>query len=123
MLGVAHDHRRTVELAGHHRPAVLLLDAHLPGGEPAETLTAVKAASPTTRVLLLAVALRSSKVAPAIWVGAAGMVAKGGSSRQLADAIRRVVDDKRGQSRGGLAAPTRPPPERGVTAGMGAVGT
>jgi len=96
VLGVAHDHRRAVELASHHRPAVLLLDAHLPGGEPAETLIAVKAASPTTSVLLLlAVALRSSKVAAAIGVGAAGVVTKDGSSRQLADAIRRVVDGKR----------------------------
>jgi two-component system, NarL family, nitrate/nitrite response regulator NarL len=106
VLGVAHDHRRAVELAGHHRPAVLLLDAYLPGGEPAETLTAVKAASPATRVLLLAVALRSSKVAAAIGVGAAGVVAKDGSSRQLADAVRRVVDGKR--VRVGAARPPRP---------------
>jgi DNA-binding NarL/FixJ family response regulator len=30
VVGVAHDGRRTVELAADHRPAVLLLDAHLP---------------------------------------------------------------------------------------------
>jgi hypothetical protein len=30
VLGVAHDHGRTVDLAGHHRPPVLLLDATCP---------------------------------------------------------------------------------------------
>jgi DNA-binding NarL/FixJ family response regulator len=93
VLGVAHDHRRTVELAGHYRPAVLR-DAHLPAASPTETPDRGQGRLADDRVLLLAVALRSSKVAPAIGVGAAGMVAKGGSSRQLADAIRRVVDKR-----------------------------
>jgi DNA-binding NarL/FixJ family response regulator len=121
VLGVAHDHRRAVELADHYRTAVLLLDAHLPGGEPAEALTAVKAASPTTRVLLLAVALRSRTVAAAIGVGAAGVVARGGSSRQLVDAIRRAVDGKR-VSVERPSRPDPPPPEGGAAGGVVAVG-
>lgn len=95
VLGVAHDGCRVVELAATHRPTVLLLDAHLPGGDPAETLPAVKAASPTTRVLLLSANPRGNTVAAAIAAGTDGVVAKGGSSRQLADAIRRVVDGER----------------------------
>lgn len=95
VLGVAHDGPAAVELAGRHRPAVLLLDVQLPGGEPAETLTVVKAVSPTTTVLLLADVIRSGKAAAAIGVGAAGVVAKSDSSLQLANAIRRAVDGKR----------------------------
>jgi DNA-binding NarL/FixJ family response regulator len=91
VCGVAHDGGRVVELAAAHRPSVLLLDAQLPGGDPARTPTAIKAASPTTKVLLLAAGVRGDGIA----AGADGIVAPGASSRQLADAIRRVVDGKR----------------------------
>lgn len=94
VCGVAHDGRRVIELAAVHRPTVLLLDAHLLGGDPAETLPAVQEASPATKVLLLSAHARGNTVAAALAVGAAGVVAKGGSSRQLTDAIRRVVDGK-----------------------------
>jgi DNA-binding NarL/FixJ family response regulator len=91
VCGVAHDGGRVVELAAAHRPSVLLLDAQLPGGDPARTPTAIKAASPATKVLLLAASARRDGIA----AGADGMVPPGASSRQLADAIRRVVDGKR----------------------------
>jgi len=45
-------------------------------------------------VLLLSAHARGNTVAAALAVGAAGVVAKGGSSRQLADAIRRVAAGK-----------------------------
>jgi DNA-binding NarL/FixJ family response regulator len=35
VLGVAHDRQATVSLAATHRPAVLLLDSHLPGDDKA----------------------------------------------------------------------------------------
>jgi DNA-binding NarL/FixJ family response regulator len=86
VCGVAHDGGRVVELAAAHRPSVLLLDAQLPGGDPARTPTAIKAASPATKVLLLTAGARGD--------GIDGVVAPDASSRQLADAIRRVVDGK-----------------------------
>jgi len=95
VCGLAHDDGRVVELAAVHRPTVLLLDTHLLGGDPAKTLIAVHKASPATKVLLLSAHTRGKPAAAAIAVGAAGVVAKGGSSRQLADAIRQVVDGKR----------------------------
>ena len=94
VCGVAHDGCGVVELAAVHRPTVLLLDAHLLGGDPAQTLPAVQQASPATKVLLLSAHARGNTVAAALAVGAAGVVAKGGSSRQLADAIRRVAAGK-----------------------------
>jgi chemotaxis response regulator CheB len=54
VLGVAYDGRRAVELAAEHRPVVLLLDAYMSSNDPAGTVTAVKSASPATKVLLLA---------------------------------------------------------------------
>jgi DNA-binding NarL/FixJ family response regulator len=112
VCGVAHDGCRVVELAAVHRPTVLLLDAHLPGGDPAETLIAVQKASPTTRVLLLSAYARGNTVAAALAGGAAGVVAKGGSCRQLSDAIRRVVDGKRAMVV--AAKPPQPPRDLSV---------
>jgi DNA-binding NarL/FixJ family response regulator len=108
VCGVAHDGGRVVELAAAHLPSVLLLDAQLPGGDPARTPAAIKAASPATKVLLLAASARGD----GITAGADGTVASGASSRQLADAIRRVVDGKRAVV--AVAKPRRPPRESNV---------
>jgi two-component system, NarL family, nitrate/nitrite response regulator NarL len=108
VCGVAHDGCRVVELAAAHRPCVLLLDAHLPGGDPDRTPAAIKAASPATKVLLLAAGTRGEATA----ADADGMVAPGASSRQLADAIRRVVDGKSAVM--AAVRPRRRPREPGV---------
>jgi DNA-binding NarL/FixJ family response regulator len=89
VVGVACDRHRAVQLAGHHQPDVLLLDVQLPDGELAATLLAVKGASPATRVLLLSDSDRGSTLADA--VGADGVLATDGSSRQVANAIRRTA--------------------------------
>ena len=95
ICGVAYDGCTVVELSAAQRPAVLLLDVNLPGGDPATTPAAVKAASPTTKVLLLRSAQSpENAVAAATTAGADGIVAKEGSSQQLAEAIRRVANGK-----------------------------
>ncbi len=95
VLGLAHTCVRTIELAAAHLPAVLLLDAGLPGGDPVDTLAAVKAASPTTKVLVLSAEARPSLFAAAIAAGADGLVAKHESSRQVVSAIHTVTAGKR----------------------------
>ena len=95
VLGVAHDSRRAVELAATHRPAVLLLDAHLPGDDLGATLAAVKTAAPATKLLLLAGDARRETIAAVTASGADGFLAKDRSSRQVANAIRTVVGGQR----------------------------
>jgi len=114
VLGLAHTASRTVQLAAAHQPAVLLLDAHLPGGDPVDTLAAVKAASPTTKVLVLSAGARPS-MAAAIVAGAGGLVARHGSSRQLVGAIRTVAAGERAVAVGAE------PPRAGGTPSMAAV--
>jgi DNA-binding NarL/FixJ family response regulator len=92
VLGVAHDGHLAVELAAKHEPTVLLLDAHMPGPDLATTLRAVKAASPDTKVLMLSADTRRETVAGALDAGADGFLAKDASSRQVAGAIRKLVD-------------------------------
>jgi two-component system, NarL family, nitrate/nitrite response regulator NarL len=112
VLGVAHDTRRAVQLATDHRPAVLLLDPKLPGGDPVRTTTAVRSASPATMVLLLAPDARHSVVATAVRAGADGLVTRDMSSRQVVAAIHAVVAGRRVVTLGG------DPPELGRDASV-----
>jgi NarL family two-component system response regulator LiaR len=92
VLGVAHDSHQATELAARHEPTVLLLDAHMPGADLATTLRAVKGASPDTKVLMLSADTRQETIAEALEAGAHGFLAKDSSSRQVAGAIRSLVD-------------------------------
>jgi two-component system nitrate/nitrite response regulator NarL len=104
VVGVAHDGRRAVELAADHRPTVLLLDAHLPDADLGATLTAVRVASPATKVLLLAGDARRETIAAVTACGADGLLTKDRSSRQVANAIRTVVNGQRA-----MMLATKPP--------------
>src|SRR5512133_3404899 len=92
VLGVAHDGRRALELTAEHQPAVLLLGAPLPGSALTATPTAVQAVSPATKLLLLAGQARLDPVAAVTAVGADGLLPRDSSSRQVANAVRAVVD-------------------------------
>jgi NarL family two-component system response regulator LiaR len=94
VLGVAHDSYQAVELAARHEPTVLLLDAHMPGPDLATTLRAVRAESPGTKVMMLSADTRRETIAGALDAGADGFLAKDASSRQVAGAIRALVDGK-----------------------------
>lgn len=92
VLGVAHDGRRALELTAQHQPAVLLLGAPLPGSALTATRTAVRAVSPATKLLLLAGQARWDPVAAVTAAGADGLLPRDSSSRQVANAVRAVVD-------------------------------
>jgi NarL family two-component system response regulator LiaR len=92
VLGVAHDGPGALELTAEHQPAVLLLGATLPGSALAATPTAVRAVSPETRLLVLAGQGRWDQVAAVTAVGADGVLPRDSSSRQVANAVRAVVD-------------------------------
>ena len=111
VLGVAHDARQAVELAAKHEPMVLLLDAHMPGSDLASTLRAVKAASPSSKVLMLSADTRKETIAEALRAGADGFLAKDASSRQVAGAIRSLAEGRTGMviTAEPVARPTRDP--------------
>jgi DNA-binding NarL/FixJ family response regulator len=104
VLGVAHDAPRTLQLVGDHRPAVLLLDADLLGRGPVRIPAAVRAASPATRVLLLAAKARHRLLAAAVASGADGVVTRDLSSQQVVAAIHAAAAGRRVMVIGG-----RPP--------------
>jgi DNA-binding NarL/FixJ family response regulator len=104
VLAVAHDGAQAIQQAAAHQPEVLLLDAHMPGFDLAATLRAVKAASPATRVLILSADPRRETIAAALAGGADGFLAKDGTSRQVAAAIRRLAEGQ-----GQVVAAAEPP--------------
>ena len=91
VLGVAHDGPRALQLTAEHQPAILLLGASLPGSAPAATPIAVKAVSPATKLVVLAGQAHGDPVA-AVTAAADGVLPSDSSSRQVANAIRTVVD-------------------------------
>jgi DNA-binding NarL/FixJ family response regulator len=72
------------------RPAVVLLDVHLPGGGGAEVMRRAK--SPDTRYLALSVSDAAEDVIGTIRGGARGYVTKTITGEELVDAITRVSE-------------------------------
>jgi two-component system nitrate/nitrite response regulator NarL len=104
VLGVAHDAPQALQMVSDHRPAVLLLDADLPGGA-GRTTAVVRAASPATRVLLLLAAeARHRAVARLIASGADGLVTRDVSSQQVVAAIHAAAAGRRVTVTGGQPA-------------------
>jgi DNA-binding NarL/FixJ family response regulator len=91
VVDLAHRSDQAVQLAEAHRPTVLVLDAQLPPGDLAETLTAARAAAPATRLLVLSGDAHPETVAAVLAAGADGCLAKDRSSRQVATAIRDLA--------------------------------
>ncbi len=74
-----------------HRPDVLVVDAHLPGTDVEELLRAARELPADIRVLVLSADSRRETISQLLQAGADGFVSKEITGRQLAHAIRRLV--------------------------------
>ena len=91
VVDLAHHSDQAVQLAEAHQPMVLVLDADLPPGDLAETLTAARAAAPATKLLVLSGDAHPETITAVLAAGADGCLAKDRSSRQVATAIRNLA--------------------------------
>jgi DNA-binding NarL/FixJ family response regulator len=73
-----------------HKPDVVLLDVHMPGGGGVEVIRQVARTRPAQRFLALSVSDAAEDVIAVIRAGARGYVTKSISGPELADAVRRV---------------------------------
>jgi DNA-binding NarL/FixJ family response regulator len=73
-----------------HRPDVVLLDVHLPGGGGAAVVRAVHAEQPDVCFLALSVSDAAEDVISVVRAGARGYVTKAIAPEDLIDAVRRV---------------------------------
>lgn len=76
--------------AAETRPDVCLMDIQMPGIDGIAATRAVRAASPSTRVLVVTTFARPGYLRQALDAGASGFIAKDTPASDLAHAVRRV---------------------------------
>ncbi|HEV7209511.1 MAG TPA: response regulator transcription factor [Mycobacteriales bacterium] len=91
VVGEAGDVDEAVAVVRAHRPDVVLLDVHLPGGGGAEVIRTLREELPATRYLALSVSDSAEDVIGVVRAGARGYVTKSIDGASLTDAIRRVA--------------------------------
>ena len=94
ILAEAADVDEAIAAVAQHRPQVVLLDVHLPGGGGVEVMRrlATSGASPETRYLALSVSDAAEDVIGTIRGGARGYVTKTITGPELVQAIGRVSE-------------------------------
>jgi DNA-binding NarL/FixJ family response regulator len=92
VVGEAGDVADAVAGIRSHRPDVVLLDVHLPGGGGQEVIEQVQRTDSTVRFLALSVSDAADDVIAVIRAGARGYVTKTISPADLVDAITRVSE-------------------------------
>jgi DNA-binding NarL/FixJ family response regulator len=92
VVAEAEDVAGAIAAVAEHRPDVVLLDVHLPGGGGITVLREVLAGTSGVRFLALSVSDAAEDVIGVIRAGARGYVTKTITGPELADAIRRVAD-------------------------------
>jgi DNA-binding NarL/FixJ family response regulator len=95
VVAEAADVDEAVAAIAEHRPDVVLLDVHLPGGGGAEVMRRLSTSTSSTeapRFLALSVSDAAEDVIGTIRAGARGYVTKTITGAELVDAIRRVAE-------------------------------
>lgn len=92
VLGDAAEVEQAVRCIMEHKPDVVLLDVHMPGGGGVEVIRRVAERRPGQRFLALSVSDAAEDVIAVVRAGARGYVTKSISGAELADAVRRVHD-------------------------------
>ena len=90
VVGEASDGQKTVDLAGHLKPDVALLDITMPLMSGIEIILPIRQRSPKTKPLMLTASQDEAKIFSALKAGARGYLSKNASACDLIKAIRSV---------------------------------
>jgi DNA-binding NarL/FixJ family response regulator len=91
VVGEASDGRRAVELGKALAPDLVLLDLHMPGLSGSALVSAMRAAAPASRILVLTGSVERCMVREVLAAGADGYVLKEDDTEELVGALRRVA--------------------------------
>jgi DNA-binding NarL/FixJ family response regulator len=94
IVGEATDAPSTLTLTKKHKPAVVLLDAAIPGGDAFEMVTKLSKALPATKFILLSALDNPTYMARAHAVGASNFLLKSFSQKELITAIQNAAEGK-----------------------------
>jgi DNA-binding NarL/FixJ family response regulator len=106
IVGEATDATSTLTLAKKHKPAVVLLDVAIPGGEAFEVAGKLSKALPATNVVFMTEIDNPTYMARARAVGAANCLLMGFSQRELVAAIQNAAAGKPASGTGPFAKVT-----------------
>lgn len=90
VVGEAADAGQAVAEVARHRPDVVVLDVEIPGGEPADTVAAMRAASENTRILMLSMYDGPQLLSRLLSVGINGYLLKSVHRHELVAAVRSI---------------------------------
>jgi len=92
VVGEGADGAAAVELAGRHRPALMLLDVSMPGMDGLEALPKVRRASPETRVVMYSGFDEAGLATRTAELGASAFIQKAGSLEDLVAELLAMLD-------------------------------
>jgi len=95
LIGEASDGAEAVAAYAALHPDVVLMDLRMPGMDGIEAITAIRAASPRARIIVLTTYRGDVQATRALQAGAAGYLLKSSLRRELLDAIRDVHAGRR----------------------------
>jgi DNA-binding NarL/FixJ family response regulator len=91
VVGTAGDGMEAVQRAEREHPDVVLMDLRMPGMEGAEATHRIRAALPTTQVLVLTTYADDESLFPALRAGARGYLTKDATAEEIEQAIRALA--------------------------------
>lgn len=94
VVAEAGDVEETIRQLKAYKPAILLLDLHMPGGPSLRFIPEMKSASPGTRVVVLTMQNSAAYVRESLRAGAIGYVTKEAADDELVDAVRLAAADQ-----------------------------
>jgi DNA-binding NarL/FixJ family response regulator len=95
VVGEASDGTRAVESGKALAPDLVVLDLHMPGLSGSELVSAMRAATPASHILVLTGSLERRMVRDVLAAGADGYVLKEDETDELVSALRRVAQGER----------------------------
>lgn len=94
VVAEAGDAEAAVRYAKGHRPDVLILDIHMPGGSGLAAIPRIREQSPDTRIVMLTMQAETSAAREALQAGVQGYILKEAASEELVKAVRMAAQGK-----------------------------
>jgi two-component system response regulator NreC len=94
VVAEAGDAASAIRYVNGHRPTVLILDIHMPGGSGLGAIPAIRDQSPDTQIVMLTMQAETSAAREALQAGVVGYILKEAASEELVKAVRLAAEGK-----------------------------